>query len=128
MRLVYTERALKSLEESLEFISPHVSFKTLEIIRNRILDRVDKLVKNPSSGKREEYLEHLGLNHRRIVESHYKIIYRVVGRTIYFPEKGKYIVSRIKITFEYIFSLKKIISLPVPICVTGFYEKILLYW
>ena len=70
MKLVYTEQSLKSLEESLEFIAPSVSIKTLETIRNSILDRADKLVKNPSSGKREEYLEHLGFNHRRVIESH----------------------------------------------------------
>lgn len=29
------------------------------------------------------FLEHLGLGHRRLIESHYKIIYRVVGEYIY---------------------------------------------
>ncbi len=86
MKLVYTEQALKSLTESLEFIAPHVNIETLEIIRNSILDRADKLIKNPSSGRREEYLEHLGLNHRRVIESHYKIVYRVIDRTIYITD------------------------------------------
>ncbi len=86
MKLVYTEQALKSLSESLEFIASSVSVETLETVRNRILDRADKLIKNPSSGKREEYLDHLGLNHRRVIESHYKIIYRVIGRTIYITD------------------------------------------
>ncbi len=86
MKLVYTEQALKSLEESLEFIAPHVSIETLETVRNSILDRADKLIKNPSSGRREEYLEHLGLNHRRVIESHYKIIYRIINRTIYITD------------------------------------------
>lgn len=71
MKLVYTEQALKSLEESLEFLAPHVSIQTLEAVRNRILDRADKLIKNPSSGKLEEYLEHLG---PIIEESLYRII------------------------------------------------------
>jgi plasmid stabilization system protein ParE len=70
----------------LEFIAPHVSNETLEITRNKIVDRADKLVKNPSSGRREEYLEHLGLNHRRVIESHYKIIYRIIAQTIYITD------------------------------------------
>jgi toxin ParE1/3/4 len=86
MKLVYTEQALKSLEESLEFISPQVTIETLKTIRNNILDRADKLVENPSSGKREEYLEHLGLDHRRVIESHYKIVYRVIDKTVYITD------------------------------------------
>ena len=86
MKLVYTQQALISLGESMEFIAPHVSGETLETIRNGILDRADKLIKNPSSGRREEYLEHLGLNHRRVMESHYKIVYRVIDRTIYITD------------------------------------------
>ena len=86
MKLVYTEQALKSLEESLEFIASQVNKETLEIVRNKILNRADKLVKNPSSGRHEEYLEHLGLNHRRVIESHYKIIYRIIGHTIYITD------------------------------------------
>lgn len=86
MKLVFTEQALKSLEECLEFIAPHVSIETLETMRNRILDRADKLLKSPSSGRKEEYLEHLGLNHRRVIDSHYKIIYRVVNKTIFITD------------------------------------------
>ena len=86
MKLAFTEQALKSLEESLEFIAPHVSVETLEAVRNNILDRAEKLIKNPSSGRREIYQEHLGLNHRRVIESHYKIIYRVIAKTIYITD------------------------------------------
>lgn len=86
MKLVYTEQALKSLEEALKFIAPHVSIETLEAIRNKIVKRADKLIKNPMLGKKEEYLEHLGLNHRRIIESHYKIIYRIINQTIYITD------------------------------------------
>lgn len=34
-------------------------------------------------GQKEEYLEHMGQSHRRIIEGYYKIIYRVEGETIY---------------------------------------------
>jgi hypothetical protein len=38
MKLVYTEQALISLEEALEFIAPKVTQEKLIEIRNKILD------------------------------------------------------------------------------------------
>ena len=86
MNLIYTEQALNSLEQALEFIAPEVTQKKLLEIRNRILDRADTLLLQPNQGQKEPYLEHLNLDYRRIIESHYKIIYRVVGETIYITE------------------------------------------
>ena len=45
--------------------------------------KTDKLLTNPSMGQQEEYLEHLGLGHRRVIDGNYKIIYRVEGENIY---------------------------------------------
>ncbi len=86
MNLIYTEQALNSLEQALEFIAPEVTQKKLHEIRNRILDRADTLLLQPNQGQKEPYLEHLNLDYRRIIESHYKIIYRVVGETIYITD------------------------------------------
>ena len=86
MNLIYTEQALNSLEQVLEFIAPEVTQKKLLEIRNRILDRADTLLLQPNQGQKEPYLEHLNLDYRRIIESHYKIIYRVVGETIYITD------------------------------------------
>ena len=83
MKLVYTEQALVSLEELLGFIETKVSHEKLIEIRDQILDRADTLLLQPLKGQKEPFLEHLGLGHRRLVESHYKIIYRVVGEYIY---------------------------------------------
>ena len=83
MKLVYTEQALISLEELLEFIATKVSHEKLIEIRDQILDRADTLLLQPLKGQKEPFLEHLGLGHRRLVESHFKIIYRVVGEYIY---------------------------------------------
>jgi plasmid stabilization system protein ParE len=79
MKLVYTEQALTSLEETLKFIALKVSNEKLIEIRNRILDKADTLLLQPESGQKEPFLEHLGLGHRRLVENHCKIIYRVDG-------------------------------------------------
>lgn len=86
MKLVYTEQALASLEETLEFIALSVSHEKLIEIRNRILDRADTLLKQPLIGQKEPFLDHLGLGHRRLIEGHCKIIYKLVGEYIYITD------------------------------------------
>jgi len=86
MKLVYTEQALVSLEGVLEFNALGMSYDKLIEIRDRILDKADTLVSQPLKGQKEPFLAHLGLGHRRLVESHYKIIYRVVGEYIYITD------------------------------------------
>ena len=79
MKLVYTEQALVSLEETLEFYASKVTFEKLLEIRDRILNKADTLLKQPLAGRKEPFLKHLGLGHRRIIEGHCKIIYKVEG-------------------------------------------------
>jgi len=86
MKLVYTQQALSSLEETLEFVAPMVSHEKLIAIRDRILDKADTLLLHPLSGQKEPFLEHLGLGHRRLVEDHCKIIYRIDGEYIYITD------------------------------------------
>ena len=76
MKLIYTEQALISLEEALEFISPAITHKKLIEIRNKILDTADTLVVHPLKGQKEPYLEHINLGHRRIIEGHIKLFTR----------------------------------------------------
>ncbi|SRR5690554_1734826 len=83
MKIYFTEQSLVSLHESLEFISDQISAEKLQQIRNQILNATDILLKNPKLGQPEEYLTHLNLGHRRIIEGHYKIIYRAKGQSIY---------------------------------------------
>ncbi len=86
MRLVYTEQALDSLEEALNFIAPKVSHEKIIEIRDRILDTADTLLIHPLKGQTEPFLEHLGLGHRHLIEGHYKIIYRVIEEYIYITD------------------------------------------
>ena len=83
MKLVYTEQAIASLEEALEFMINKVSYEKLLEIRGRILDKTETLSVQPFQGQKEPFLVHLGLGHRRLVEGHYKIIYRIIGDFIY---------------------------------------------
>lgn len=86
MKLVYTEQALASLEETLEFISQEVTYEKLMEVRNEILDKADTLLKQPLTGQKEPFLEHLGLGHRRLVVGHCKIVYKVEGEYIYITD------------------------------------------
>lgn len=86
MKLVYTEQALFSLEEELNFIAAKVPHEKLLEIRNKILDAADKLLLHPLQGQEETFLVHLGLGHRRLVVSHYKIIYRITEEYIYITD------------------------------------------
>jgi toxin ParE1/3/4 len=86
MKIKYTEQSLISLQESLEFISKEVSLEKLIEIRDQILNSTDILIQHPKLGKKEEYLEHLKLGHRRIIGGHYKVIYRVEKEIIYITD------------------------------------------
>jgi len=64
------------------FFPPQVSAEKVNETRDKILAKADKLLMNPYLGQQEEYLEHMGLSHRRVIEGNYKIIYRIEGETI----------------------------------------------
>ncbi len=86
MKLVYTEQALLSLEETLEFLALKVSYEKLIEIRDEILDAADTLLLQPLSGQEEYLLSHLGLEHRRLVVGYNKIIYRLIDEYIYITD------------------------------------------
>jgi plasmid stabilization system protein ParE len=86
MKLVYTEQAIASLQECMDFFPPEVPSEKVNEIRDRILAKADKLLVNPYMGQQEEYLEHVGQSHRRIIEGNYKIIYKVEGNAIFITD------------------------------------------
>ncbi|WP_369413895.1 type II toxin-antitoxin system RelE/ParE family toxin [Belliella alkalica] len=51
-----------------------------------LLDKADSLIDNPEKGQFEEYLEHLGKGHRRLVEGDFKIIYRIESEKVYMTD------------------------------------------
>ncbi|MBE0640280.1 MAG: type II toxin-antitoxin system RelE/ParE family toxin [Bacteroidales bacterium] len=86
MKIIYTEQAISSLQEVLDFVAPNVTKEKLIEIRDRILDAADTLLLHPYQGQTEPLLEHLGKSHRRLIIGHYKIIYRVYGEYIYITD------------------------------------------
>lgn len=82
MKLVFTENAINSLQECLDFFPHEMPPEKINVIRDRIIAKADTLLTNPYLGQKEEHLEHLGINHRRVIEGNYKIIYKIDNETI----------------------------------------------
>ena len=83
MKVVYTEQAFESLEEIKELLSKNHSPEKIEEIRTKILDKAESLIEFSERGQIEENLISLKKGHRYILEKHTKIIYRIIGKTIY---------------------------------------------
>jgi len=77
MRLIYTDHALESLERSLSYIASKYSPRKALKVRDKLFARAATLLAYPESGQVEEYLSELELGHRRLIEGHHKIIYRL---------------------------------------------------
>ncbi|MBK5278870.1 MAG: type II toxin-antitoxin system RelE/ParE family toxin [Bacteroidia bacterium] len=79
MKVIYSDNALEQLQNILDFLvhtqemPPHKAIQ----IRDQILDRADEILVNIYMSQKEDYLEHLQVSHRRVVVSHYKIIYTI---------------------------------------------------
>ncbi|WP_424961468.1 type II toxin-antitoxin system RelE/ParE family toxin [Ekhidna sp.] len=88
MRVIYTGQSIDSLEESLNFAikERELSPERASSLKDTLLDRADSLGLNPYKGQREDYLKHLKQEHRRIIEGHFKIIYRVEREVIYITD------------------------------------------
>lgn len=83
MKLVYTEQALISINEIIDFLSINHPSTAISKIIETLLAHSETILNNPFMGQPEIYLEHLNLGHRRIIAGNYKIIYRVESETIY---------------------------------------------
>ena len=56
MQVVYTEQALQSQEEALDFLlEQEKPYDQILEIRDHILDRADSLAEHPEKGQQEEY-------------------------------------------------------------------------
>jgi len=84
MEVIYTAQSLYSLEESLDFAmnEQEISPEKISLLKTRLFDRADSLALNPYKGQHEAYLKHLNEDHRRIIEGHFKIIYKIENGAI----------------------------------------------
>jgi len=85
MRINFTDEALANLEDRLLFLIKvqKVPLDKVEEIRSNLFSRTKTLLDHPNLGQIEENFSHLKLNHRRLIEGSYKIIYRVDGDVIH---------------------------------------------
>ncbi|KYG71636.1 plasmid stabilization system protein ParE [Roseivirga ehrenbergii] len=88
MRVIYTDQSIDSLEEALEFVveKQKLSPEQASSLKSSLLDRADSLVINPLKGQQEEYLKDLKEGHRRIIEGHFKIIYKIENEAVYITD------------------------------------------
>ena len=85
MKVVLTQEAISKLELNLFFLLEEQKLpksKVLEI-RKSLLARAKGLSKSPFKGQKEEYLETMNQEHRRIIEKDFKIIYFIESEVIY---------------------------------------------
>lgn len=81
MRIVFTEEAIKNLDDIYDYyqeIAPPVAYKIIEAI----IERANQLINFPDSGPEEPYLKHLGLGHRHLIEGNYKIVFTRDNTTV----------------------------------------------
>ncbi|CAD5271432.1 MULTISPECIES: type II toxin-antitoxin system RelE/ParE family toxin [unclassified Imperialibacter] len=85
MKVVYTEQSYDSLEELTDFLLEEQGWTLEKLLsfRSGLLDKADALETTYNNYQQEEYLEHLGKGHRRVIEGHVKIIYRIEREHIY---------------------------------------------
>ena len=88
MKVIYSDQSLDSLQESLLFLLNDLGnpMKLVSEIKTHLLDRSESLAVNPQIGQKEEFLEHLGKNHRRLIEGHFKIFYRIEDDMVYITD------------------------------------------
>jgi mRNA-degrading endonuclease RelE of RelBE toxin-antitoxin system len=84
MKVLFTEQSLEGLEEAcyfLEEVEKIPKHKVLEIKR-KLIKKAKSLSEHPFKGQKEVLLDYLHLEHRRIIEGNFKIIYKVDMETI----------------------------------------------
>jgi plasmid stabilization system protein ParE len=87
MKVIYTDQSLDSFQEGMEFLLEDLDIPIEKVseIKTQLLDKAESLALNPYKGQKEEYLDHLGKEHRRLIED-FKIIYLIEGETIYITD------------------------------------------
>jgi plasmid stabilization system protein ParE len=85
MKVIYTDQSLDSLHEVMDFLLEDLGIPIEKVseIKTQLLDKADSLALNPYKGQKEEYLEHLGKEHRRLIEGHFKIIYLIEQEAVF---------------------------------------------
>jgi len=82
MEVNFSEWAENCLKEIYRYYCNESNPEKASEIVNKIIDRAETLVNNPTRGRLEEELKSLGKEHRYLLEYHYKIIYKLDGEIV----------------------------------------------
>jgi len=86
MRVLWTKFALNSLADIYKYYKENVSVTIALNIRDRVLTCTRQLEKQPLSGPKEIMLDELNEEHRFLIRGNYKIIYKILGNTVYITD------------------------------------------
>ena len=78
MKIVFTDQALISINTAFDFLAiQEISREQIEVIFEKIFNRIEALALMPHVGQREYLTSNPQKEYRRIIESHFKIIYYI---------------------------------------------------
>lgn len=81
--ILWTDKAKADLRTIFDYYCLETSEKIAHQMIHKLLKKTTQLSKNPKSGAVEPYLGHLKFEYRRLVEGHYKIIYRIQDTKVF---------------------------------------------
>ena len=83
MIIIWTKSAKSDLRVIFDYYKYNANPSVARKIKESCFDRVEILLKNPQAGPLDETLGKLKEEHRYLVEGNYKIIYKVLSKTIF---------------------------------------------
>ncbi len=86
MKIQVTNVFKKKLKEIYLYHKQEVSVSVAIRIKQGIFTKIELLKKFPDLGPVDLHLESFRLNHRKLTEGNYKIVYRVTQNTIYITD------------------------------------------
>lgn len=78
MKITWTDFAVESLKDIVEYHKEVANLKVASKIRKKIFSSTRYLLKNPESEQRELLLEDLKEHYRYILSGNYKVIYKII--------------------------------------------------
>lgn len=82
MKIIWSDFSSDMLVEIFNYYKENASYAIAKRTKTNIFKATRQLIKYPISGQIEESLKHLGEEHRYLVESNYKIVYKQVDEGI----------------------------------------------
>ncbi|MFK7984024.1 MAG: type II toxin-antitoxin system RelE/ParE family toxin, partial [Saprospiraceae bacterium] len=86
MNVVLTDIAKKRLKNIFSYYRRKGMTKTGQKIRINVLKKAKLLKQQPLIGQIEENLKNLNQGHRYLVVSNYKILYRIIDKTVFITD------------------------------------------